>query len=286
MSDETTTALATRGTAALVPAYLRDDEETLRATSIDFSGDDFALPRLAICQDLTPYRKRTIMGQQNERFIAGLEPGDIFVGLTKTNYGAGPVEFVVLDYFRSNRYFVGGKIACRADNGAGCSYSNGGACAKNKWDNTKSGKEAKPPCTEIFNYVVRVLESGEYAVLSFKSTGIKIAKEFVNGQLKDSVQPGVAIYRKVFALGVTPDKNPEGEWFLPSVRRPAIKVPDDDGRDVEMGKIVTDKGLCDELKRHRIALRKRSAPVIVVEEDGPSGEDGAAAEELDDDIPF
>src|SRR3954465_9120295 len=148
-------ALAKRGPVEMVPAFLLDDEETLKAVgSIDFGGDDFILPRLSICQDLTPHRKKQIMGQANEGYVPGLEPGQLFVGASKTIYGDS-LKFVVLDYFRSNRYFDSGKIKCRADNGRGCSLNNGGPCCNNDWDNTKSGKDAKPKCTELMNYVVR-----------------------------------------------------------------------------------------------------------------------------------
>lgn len=280
MSEE----LARRGPTDMVPAFLRDSDEDIKAASLDFGGDDFVLPRLSICQDLTPQRKKNIMGQPNERYVAGLEPGQIFVGATKNIFGDS-VRFVVLDYFRSNRYFDDGKIKCRADNGAGCSLGSGGQCANNSWDNTKSGKEAKPKCTEFMNYVVRILENGEYAILSFKSTGLKVAKEFLNGQLRDSVQPGVALYRKVFELSAKPDKNSaDQEYYAPVVRRPVMVVQLEGGGSQEMGAIITDKELTDELKKQRKALRSRTRQVRF--EEDTEGAEQSKRNELDDDIPF
>lgn len=278
------TQLQKRGPVDLVPGYLLDDADTLKQVgSIDFTGDDFVLPRLAICQDLTPHRKKNIMGQPNERYIEGLEPGQLFVGASKNIYG-DRVKFVVLDYFRSNRYFDGqGGIKCRADNGRGCSLNNGGPCCNNEWDNTKTGKDAQPKCTELFNYVVRILDSGEYAVLSFKSTGIKVAKEFLNGQLRDSVQPGVALYRKVFELSAKPEKNAANqEYFLPVIRRPQMEIELEGGKKAAIGEILTDKELANELKKQRLALRSRTAPVAIDESDEPGAGGGAQH----DDIPF
>ncbi len=58
-------ALAKRGPAEMVPAFLLDDADTLKEVgSLNFGGDDFVLPRLSICQDLTPHRKRQIMEAQ------------------------------------------------------------------------------------------------------------------------------------------------------------------------------------------------------------------------------
>ena len=62
-----TEALATRARTDMIPAHLRDDAETLAATSMDFPGDDLVLPRLSIAQSLTPQLKKN-----NDRYMAGL----------------------------------------------------------------------------------------------------------------------------------------------------------------------------------------------------------------------
>lgn len=272
-------ALAKRGPTDLVPAFLLDTPEDVKSASIAFGSEDLPMARLSICQDLTPHRKKNVMGQPNEKYIAGLEPGQLFIGSSKRIVGDA-ARFVVLHFWRSNRWFDDGKIKCRAEEGVGCSLNGGKACCNNSWDNTKSGKEAKPKCTEYMNYAIRLLESGEYAVLSFKSTGLKVAKEQLNGQLKDSVQPGVALYRKVFEISSKPDKNSaDQEFFLPVVRRPIMTIDIEGGGKQEMGEVVTDKALMDALKKQRAEFRGRTRP-IKVEEDIVEGE------KVEDDIPF
>jgi hypothetical protein len=96
------------------------------------------------------------------------------------------------------------------------------------------------------------------------------------------VQPGVALYRKVFEITARPDKNDaDQEYFKPAVRRPTMEVELPGGGKQEIGEVITDKALNDELKKQRIALRGRTT-VVTVEEDEPEGGQRAT----DDDIPF
>ena len=136
---------------------------------------DMTLPRIAVCQAMTPQRKKNA-----PNFIQGLEEGQLFNTLTTEIYGE-EIEVTPIFMFKSQIKFNpiddGGGIDCQALNG-----KSGGrlhptdceTCPFNQW-----GPDGDPPeCLKFYNYVSLVKPKNELAVISLKSKAIKVAKQW------------------------------------------------------------------------------------------------------------
>lgn len=82
------TAIA--GTA--LPAYLQTGNAGPRGAE-GLGANDIRLPRLTLCQAMTPQRKKS-----DPKYIPGLEEGEMFNDLTEERYGTGPLMFTVIRY--------------------------------------------------------------------------------------------------------------------------------------------------------------------------------------------
>jgi hypothetical protein len=174
-------------------------------------SNDMIMPRLVICQSMTEQRKRS-----STSYIEGLQEGDLFNSLTGENYGCS-VSFVPLFFYKSRILFKpmdqGGGILCQSPNAKQCSLNAGGPCAHDKW-----GPNGEPPeCTELFNFPSFILKADgqrELVIISFKSTGIKAAKQLNSFIRYRNADTFAGIYR----LSTQPDKNNAGqEYFVPAV---------------------------------------------------------------------
>lgn len=136
---------------------------------------DLTLPRIAICQSTTPQRKKNA-----PNYIAGLDEGNLFNTLTGEIYGE-EVTLVPIFMFKSQIKFFpiddGGGIDCQSLNG-----KDGGrlhpsdceTCPHNQWQ-----KDGDPPeCLKFYNYVSLIRPKNGLAVLSLKSKGVKVAKQW------------------------------------------------------------------------------------------------------------
>lgn len=266
---EQNTALAKRAAAELaaIPEWMRGDEEAL-ALNMELPE---VVARLAIAQSLTPQTKKN-----KDSYIPGLEVGQMFNTVTGEVYPAS-IDYVVLHNWGSSIYFDGdGGVKCRSENGKGCSLNRGGACCNMAWGSTGNKKEDKPKCTEFLNLLVYLVEQKEIVVLSFKSTGLKPAKQSL--QKMRSSQKGVADFAKVFTLTTKYVEEGNNDWYEPIITRPEMKAGE-----ATVGKLVTDKALYDKLKDSVKAIRARGA-VKVHDAEGRS--DGAAEGQTDADVPF
>src|SRR5258708_4518812 len=82
-----------------IPAYLRKPDGQPRAGFEEFEQGDVKLPRLGLCQALTPQRS-----EGDPQYIEGLSEGDIFNNLTQINYGRS-AKIVPLLYFKMRFLF-------------------------------------------------------------------------------------------------------------------------------------------------------------------------------------
>jgi hypothetical protein len=165
MSNEKKDALATATTGALAPApdyFKKNDHRGLEGTA----QSDISIPRLALAQALSP---QVTDGDPNR--IEGLKVGDLFNSMTGQIYG------------REVRVQILRKMPLRAmefnpiDEGGGVKRPN---VPLNdpalQWGNSGNKKEDKPRATLFRDFIAVLLPSREMIALSFKSSGIKVAK--------------------------------------------------------------------------------------------------------------
>lgn len=153
----------TPGALEAAPAYLQDDQREGLET---ITRKDMSIPRLALAQALSP---QVTEGDPN--LIPGLKPGDLFNPVTKQNYGQSvEVQIVHKDRPRAMLYRS-------IDEGGGVIDPDVPLNSPLlKWGNSGDKKADKPKATLFFDYVAILLPQRELIALSFKSSGIKVAK--------------------------------------------------------------------------------------------------------------
>lgn len=221
MAKKSTTALAKQSAAPVVksdvPEYLRPTPGQIPAGLENIERNDMTLPRLAICQSLSPQRKKS-----DPKFIAGLDEGQWFNTITQKIYGTS-VLVVPLLVFKSRVLFrdqkEGGGILCRADDAVIGIGEPGGNCSKCPLAQFNDGEA--PECTMFYNYVSVVLTDAkqipsieDMAVASFKSTGLKAARDW-NALLK---LRNVDAFAGVYQLDSVETKNSQGVWYAAAVK--------------------------------------------------------------------
>lgn len=162
-------SLETRGTTALaeVPEWLRESKDDT-AGKENVTKDDLMIPRLCVANALSPERKKG-----NEKYIQGLEDGQLFNSVTKEIYG-DKVEVVPLFFFRHFIHFK------PLDEGGGIVAQYNKAEDVPRQDLEWHGTD-KPVVTEFKNRMCAVrAKDGSWMpiVVSFKSTGLKFARQW------------------------------------------------------------------------------------------------------------
>jgi hypothetical protein len=245
-----TTAIATRDPQALVQpknealqvldGVDRNDKSGLEQAN----AKDMLLPRLALCQSNSPQRKRG-----NEKFIQGLDEGMMFNSLTGDIYGES-VNIIPISLNKRAMQFrpmeEGGGIIDRdvPFDDPRCDY-----------DNTKEGKDAKPIATRMYDWLVYIPETAEFAVVSFKGTSEKTGKKLVT---LTSMRPGPP-RGQLYTLGTAAKHENNYDWHIFTVV-PAGKPSIDDA-------LIANEGY----------ERFGKAPVKYDEEKTAEGGDAAAA---------
>lgn len=160
-----TDALTVPQSGALAPApdYLKkDDHRGLE----DTQQSDINIPRLALAQALSP---EVTEGDPNR--IEGLKVGDLFNSVTGQNYGREVhVQILRKMPLRAMEFY-------NIDDGGGVKRLNvplnDPALA---WGNSGNKKEDKPKATLFRDFIAVILPQREMIALSFKSSGITVAK--------------------------------------------------------------------------------------------------------------
>lgn len=172
-------AIANRQTQAVatteVPAHLQQYVGDRRGSE-KVDNSDLIIPRVGICQSLTPQRQKN-----RPEYIPGLEEGQFFNTVSGVIYP--PTIKVVPLFFAKQRILfkepIGSGIECQSPNGktgGRLSPQSCQACAKSQFG---PNGEA-PECTEFKNLVSLLPETMEIAVISAKSTTLKIMKQWVS----------------------------------------------------------------------------------------------------------
>lgn len=191
---------AVRPSAALArPDYVEKSQEGLEG----LTKDDVQMPRLAIAQKMSPQ-----LSKRDPAYIEGLEEGHMFNSLTGENYGFGPLKFCILriEPVRAVEFHPQGSgLTGVKDPDVPLTDP------RTQW--TQDGdKRVKPIATTFRDYIV-LLNNEEPIALSFKSTGIKVAKT-LNGLIKFRNAP---VYMGQYEIRTVLAKSPLGEYYLPKV---------------------------------------------------------------------
>lgn len=174
MADKTPKdALAVRQDTALEPApdYLKAGD---RRGLEDMTKQDVLIPRLALAQALSP---QVTEGDPNR--IEGLTPGDLFNSMTGQNYGRQVfVQIIRKDKLRAIQFRP-------VDEGGGIVDPD----VPLHDPRTKWGADGEKPVATVFrDYLAVILPGRELIALSFKASGIKVAKA-LNGLIVNRFRP-------------------------------------------------------------------------------------------------
>lgn len=218
------TALAPRGTAAVA----RQEEEAalaaLKEAGIDVAdqtgkdkidGKNLILPFLAIAQKTSPQ-----IEEGKSEYHPDLKFLDIFESLdgnVTEIYGREPVKFIPL--------------ICREHAMEFEPWTSGGGLIDRnvpledkrcKWnDDATDPKDRKPKATIFVDWVVLIVPKNELAILSFKSTSLKmgyILKKFTKN-------PRVPLYAQQYTVRVEKDSDGGNSWGLFVVQPAGVADP-------------------------------------------------------------
>jgi len=176
------------------PAFLAQHIGPARGLE-QLEQSDLTLPRLSLCQSGSPQRKK-----QNAKYISGLEEGEFFNSITNERYGVESL-FVPLFSYKARIKFIafeeGGGIDCQSFNSKTGGRHSPKSCTECVF--SQFVDEKKPECDLIYNYPGIVISSKagrDLAVLSLKSTAIKVAKQFNSlMSLRDGADAFAGVYR-------------------------------------------------------------------------------------------
>lgn len=159
--------------------------------------EDIQMPRLVLAQKMSPE-----VDDSDAKRIEGLKPGDIFNGLTKEILGRGPMPFYIIRADRPR--FV--EFIPREE-GGGVADPNVPADDPR----TQFGPNGeKPVATKFYDFIIMLEKTGELVALSFKSTGLKVAKQ-LNALVKLRNAP---IYAGRYNLISVDTQNSKGKFAI------------------------------------------------------------------------
>jgi hypothetical protein len=171
---------------------------------------DFILPRLAICQSLSPQRKKN-----DPKFIEGLTEGMLFNTLSGQIYDQ-PLKFIPLFLAKNRIKFkvpVGTGIDCQSLNGKTGGRLSPASCLA--CPHSQFGEDGKRPACDEFKGLVSLLDDGSLIAVSTKSTGLSKTKELLS-KLRLRNLPMFGSIVEVKVVDETKNNNTYGTWeFTP-----------------------------------------------------------------------
>lgn len=208
------------GVLAEVPEYLRRADGAPPMGLENLSREDMTLPRLGLCQSLSPQRSKS-----DPKYIAGLDEGSFFNTITRENYG-DTIQLVPLLFYKTRILFgpmdEGGGLRCQSpDNLIGIGEP-GGTCIKcpfSQFGSARNGEGKGTACNQFFNYAALIVgEDGEVTpegllVFSLKSSALKVAKDW-NALIRIR---NLDIFAGVYEVKSVERKNDVGRWYEPVI---------------------------------------------------------------------
>lgn len=200
-------AIAKTGPTALArPDFIN---ATDRRGADDIDRGDLQMPRLALAQALSPE-----LDSSSPKYIEGLRNGDAFNNLTGDVYGKEPLEVVIVRVDRPRFVEFNPREA-----GGGIKDFN---IAPDDPRTQFGPNGEKPVATKFMEYVALLGPEREPIALSFKGSGLKVARK-LNALIKFSNAPSFAMK---YVLTPTIEKNPKGSFAVFNVK-PAGFVDED-----------------------------------------------------------
>lgn len=198
MAKTPSTDLTTVDTTALArPDFIKKSKEGTE----HITRDDIQMPRLALAQSLTPQ-----LDPSSPLYIESLKLGDMFNSVTGENYGAGPLEFFVLrgDPPRWVEFIP-------REQGGGIKDPNVPFNdPRTQWG---AGGET-PTATKFYDFIALLLPwnaddpMSRFIALSFKSSGIKVAKA-LNTLIQNR---SAALYAGKYTIRSVDEKSAKGKF--------------------------------------------------------------------------
>jgi hypothetical protein len=198
-----------------VPEFLRGTIGN-QAGMEDVDSSDILLPRLGLCQSLSPQRRKS-----DSAYIPGLEEGQLFNTVTQEIYGIDLVV-IALFFFKNRIKYIdideGGGIDCisvNAIDGGRLSPASCASCQFSSWGNgaLKESESANDPplCTLYHNFMAFMpdVEIPSPIAVSYKSTGLKLSKQLL-AAVRLTNMPMFSKYYRVTVVEMKKDKN---QWF-------------------------------------------------------------------------
>ena len=203
-----------------VPEYL----QSYRGNHSGLEGSDasdFIIPRLGLCQSLTPQRVKG-----NPKYIQGLEEGQFFNTVTGEIYGE-EVEFIPLYMAKTRLKFnkpIGSGIDCASSiSPEGVMFgkhspAGAGGCAVCQFAQFKDEPDEKgssaPDCTDFKGWVSLI--DGQPIGISVKSTSLTVMKQF-NSMIRLANMPAFVHRCKASSTTQTKNGNTFQQWVLTKV---------------------------------------------------------------------
>jgi len=178
---------------APMPSFIEQGE---RSGTEHLREQDIQMPRLALAQLTSPE-----IAADDPKFIEDLVFGDLFNSLTRYNYKSGPLQFCILraDPPRYIEFSPDGKTVLDMNVAEGdprTLFGQGGE---------------KPVATKFYDFIVMLLPSREMIALSFKSTGLKVAKQ-LNGLI--TFRGNVKLFAGKYTITSMLTRNAQGRYAI------------------------------------------------------------------------
>lgn len=201
-----------------IPEYLRKSPRTAAAGLENVEQRDMTLPRLGLCQSMSPQRTKS-----DVKYIHGLEEGMYFNTITGRIYGER-VRVVPLLMYKTRILFNpiddGGGIRCQAQDARHGVGDPGGDCERCPFAAFKD--QQRPECDLFYNYAALAfgdgdadeLDASSIVVVSLKSTGIKVAKDW-NALMR---LRGTDSFAGVYEFSAVEQKKDAQRWFQSTIK--------------------------------------------------------------------
>ena len=185
--------------AIAVPEFIKPVE----VTGAEHIGrDDIQMPRLALAQSLSPQ-----VDSDKPEYIPGLKNGDLFNSLTQQNYERGPLDFCIIrsDKARGVEFFP------RESGGGVKDFDVPLTDPRMQFTKNEKGESVKPVATKFYDFIIMLLDNREVIGLSFKSSGLKTARD-LNGLIK--LRGRYPIYAGKYTLTAEKKTNSKGTFSV------------------------------------------------------------------------
>lgn len=195
-----------------VPDFLRSELGN-RSGMEKVDQADLLLPRLGLCQALSPQRRKS-----DPAYIPELQEGQLFNTVTKEVYGE-ELEIIALFFFKNrikyNPIDQGGGIDCISTNavdGGRISPVGCASCRFSVWGNGQTDDEHgndSPECTLYHNFMAVIPASVTPIAISYKATGLKVSKQI----LAAIRLTNLPMFAKKYKVTVSEMKSGNNQWY-------------------------------------------------------------------------